>query len=79
MSVYEANTTRAEHLAWCKHRAYQYLDRGDYLEAWASFVSYMRKHDGTKEHCGIDLGMFSLLSGHTANVPEMRKFIEGFN
>jgi hypothetical protein len=70
---------RAAHLEWCKQRAREYLDRGDWSNAWASFLSDMRKHDGTKDHLALELGMRLLIAGYNANVPEMRHWIEGFN
>jgi hypothetical protein len=70
---------RADHLEWCKQRAREYLDRGDWAAAWASFASDMSKHPGTENHSAIGLGMMLLMGGANANVTEMRKFIEGFN
>jgi len=37
-------TTWAEHLAWCKVRALEYVERGDMLNAVASMASDLRKH-----------------------------------
>lgn len=71
--------TRDEHLDWCKKRAYEYCDRGDLTEAFASFASDMGKHPETKDHSAIGLGLMMMMSGHLVTVQEMRKFIEGFN
>ncbi len=38
---------REQHLAWCKGRALQYLDRGDYGQAIASMGSDLGKHEET--------------------------------
>lgn len=40
--------TRAEHLAWAKARALEYLDRGDAANALASMISDLGKHDETR-------------------------------
>lgn len=70
---------RQEHLQWCKARAQEYLDRGDTLNAWASFTSDMSKHPETEKHVALELGMMLLMSGHNQTAPEMQKFIQGFN
>lgn len=72
-------TTRAEHLAWCKKRALEYCDMGDTTNAWASMASDLGKHPETDGHAAIELGMMLLFSGRLNSVAEMRKFIEGFN
>jgi hypothetical protein len=71
--------TRAEHLAWCKRRALEYLDRGDRTNAFASMMSDLGKHEETDGHAGIQLGTMMLFSGLLGTTQEMRKFIEGFN
>lgn len=71
--VYE--TTRAEHLAWCKRRALAYLPH-DPQQAFASMASDLGKHDGTCGHAGLEFGMMLLMSG---KLTDMRNFIEGFN
>lgn len=38
---------REQHLAWCKERALAYVDRGDLVNALASFTSDMSKHPET--------------------------------
>ena len=71
---------RQEHLEWCKQRAYEYLDRGDVVNAWTSMCSDLGKHDETEDHPGIDLGMMMLLTDTgLRTAEETRKFIEGFN
>ena len=72
-------TTRQEHLEWCKKRALEYCDAGDTKNAWASMASDLRKHPETENHSAIKLGMMMLMSGHLNSPAEMRKFIEGFN
>lgn len=71
--------TRAEHLAWCKERALQYVAAGDTRQAFASMVSDLRKHDGTADHAGMQLGGMLLLGGHLDAPEQMRDFIRGFN
>ena len=68
-------TTRAEHLAWCKQRALEYLPDSP-QEAFNSMMSDLGKHEGTREHPAIELGMMLLM---TNNLGDMRKFIEDFN
>lgn len=72
-------TTRADHLAWCKQRALEYVDRGDAGGAFASMASDLNKHEGTANHIGIQLGMLQMMGGMLSGRDEMRRFIEGFN
>lgn len=69
-------TTAADHLAWCKRRANEYLDAGKIREAFASMASDLNKHDETRGHSAINLGM---LGGELETVEKMREFIDGFN
>ena len=71
--------TRTEHMAWCKQRALEYVDRGDIKNAFASMVSDLKKHPETENHSGIHLGIGLLMSGSLSTTEQMRKFIEGFN
>jgi hypothetical protein len=72
------NVSRAEHIAWCKQRALEYLDAGDARNAMVSMMSDVRKHPETEQHAGILLGM-NLMLGGRLNHAELRKWIEGFN
>jgi hypothetical protein len=72
-------TTRAEHLAWCKERALEYLNRGRINDALTSFASDMTKHTGTLGHPGFLLMALLVESGRLRTCKEVRKFIEGFN
>lgn len=72
-------TTRAEHLAWCKQRALEYVDEGDNNEALASMMSDLGKHPDTQGHGAIGLGVAMAAAGALNSADEMRKFIEGFN
>lgn len=69
-------TERGRHLHWCKTRAFEYLDRGDIKNAWASFVSDMSKHETTADHIALNPSMAAL---YMNNEREFRRFIEGFN
>ena len=73
--------SREEHLAWCKQRALEYVDRGDLTNAMASMASDLNKHDETKDHpVEITMMMLQIMGGVGLNTPEeMRKFIEEFN
>lgn len=65
--------TRAEHLAWAKERALEELDRGSYVNAVASMISDLRKHEELENHLGIML----FIGVHNAD--QARRWIEGFN
>lgn len=71
--------TRAEHLAWCKQRAHEYLDRGKVGDALGSMMSDLQKHPELEDHAGINLGAMLLLGGHLSEAGEVRRFIDGFN
>ena len=80
------NTTRAEHLTFCKSRALRELDY--YIEhdpakaciyAFASISSDLGKHPETADHLGIQLGLMQMMAGLLRTPEQMRRFIEGFN
>ncbi len=71
--------TREEHLAWCKKRAHEYLDRGDIPSAVVSMANDLRMHPETEKHAGINLGMKLLFSGNLSDPRTARRFINGFN
>jgi hypothetical protein len=67
---------RAEHLAFCKRRALEYLDRGDLQNALASMGSDLAKYPETKAHFTLTmLGIRYVLDNDFA---AMRRWIEGF-
>lgn len=70
-----ATMTRAEHLQWCKDRALAFLP-DDPKQAFASMGSDLDKHDETRGHVGMKMGMRLMMSG---NPHDIREFIEGFN
>ena len=74
-------TTRKEHLDWCKERALATLGEGSPQEiaaAWASMVSDLRAHPETETHDGIMLGTLHVMGGHLKTAEEMEHFINGF-
>jgi len=71
--------TRQEHLEWCKERALELCRKGDVLNAFQSLSSDLRKHEETKDHCAIQLGMSLLIGGYLSTKEEMIDFINGFN
>lgn len=72
-------TTRSEHLAWCKTRALEYVNRGDLLNGMTSMGSDLNKHPETKDHAAINLGLQLWMIGDLHTPDTMRRFIEGFN
>lgn len=69
---------RAEHLAWCKQRALEYVDQGDLASAVASMTSDLGKHHetATSNPYLMMLGMMNVNQGDTEGV---RRWINGFN
>lgn len=68
--------TRDEHLAWCKHRALEYFDAGDWIEALNSMVSDLLKHPATCQYDATRFG-FGLVEA-SSDTESVRKFIEEF-
>jgi hypothetical protein len=77
--TYEQRVPYGEHLAWCKERALQYVDAGDLDNAFASMGSDLNKHEGTRGHGGMQLGIMMLMAGQLGTPQAMREFIEGFH
>jgi hypothetical protein len=74
----EDRETWAEHLAWCKQRALEYVDRGELAAAVSSMISDLGKHpDGRKEIYDVltMAGMMEVQNGPSA----VRHWVEGFN
>lgn len=69
---------RTEHLAFCKERALEYLP-GDPQQAFNSMMSDLGKHNETRTHIAINIGMGLLIIGELSTPDQMRKFIVGFN
>ena len=70
--------TREEYLDWCKQRALKYLETRDFTNAINSMFSDLEKHEKTRGHPALELGMRLLVAGHLEGSEEARKFIEGF-
>jgi len=70
--------TADQHLAWCKQRAREYLDRGDLASAVASMMSDLGEHPGTKNICGPVLAAYGIAAVKTGDITAVRRFIEGF-
>ena len=68
--------TRAEHLAWAKARALEYLP-ADPVNAMTSMLSDLGKHDELRNHPGKMLA--PMMYGAHNDPREVRKWIEGFN
>ncbi len=69
--------TREEHLAWAKQRALEYLDRHDVVNAVASMISDLGKHDELKS-LGLAMGPAGMMHALRADEREVRRWIEGF-
>lgn len=70
---------RTEHMAWCKQRALEYADRGDLVNALASFASDVRKDESTDTPAVTTLiAMEGMRLVMVNDIAGMRRFIEGF-
>lgn len=69
--------SRAEHLAWAKQRALEYVDAGDLKNAVASMGSDLGKHPDLASSATFvaATGIFEIQRGPEA----VRHWIEGFN
>ena len=70
---------RVEHLQWCKDRALKYVEAEDFIEAFNSFQSDMNKHEETKNHIALELGVMLYFGGHLNTKKEMINWIKSFN
>ncbi len=75
----DLESEKAQHLQWCKDRALEYVDMGDLKNAYASFLSDMKKHPETANHPALGLGFMLMMGGNLSTAKEMRKFIIDFN
>jgi hypothetical protein len=71
--------TRAEHLAWCKERALECVDRRELSEAVASMLSDLSKHPETRESAGGAFALLGMAAVLSKSSDEVRRFITGFN
>jgi hypothetical protein len=74
---------RAEHLQWCKDRAIELLDLGEYANSIASMVLDLRKHPDTQNHPALKETIRILIAHQIGYRPltenKIREWIEGFN
>ncbi len=68
---------RKEHLEWCKIRAREYIQNGDYQNAVISMISDLGKHPETVK--GQEIAGMLLLTINMNSQESVSRFIEGFN
>lgn len=72
--------SRAEHLAWSKQRALEYVDRGELENAIASMGSDLKKHEAWRDSRSVSFMVTEAIMFELARGPEaVRRWIEGFN
>ena len=69
---------RDEHLAWCKKRALEYVERGNCHEAVSSMLSDLGKHEAFRGGVYDALGFAGLME-ISKGPAVVRYWIEGFN
>lgn len=67
----------AEHFAWAKARAMEYVEMGDGGTALSSLISDLRKHEGTAGILHQDLLMLATQDYMLGGLKAARAFIEG--
>lgn len=71
---------RAEHLQWCKDRALAYVERGDLVNAVASMMSDLDKHEETKAGgVLLQLGLMAAMQAQRGDRAGVVRYITGFN
>ena len=70
---------RQEHLQWCKDRANACISGNDLNSAFTSFNIDMSKHEETKDHLALELGMRLMFNGNLSTNNQMTEWINGFN
>lgn len=70
-------TTRKEHMDWCKQRAMELVEEGDYIIAVASMMSDLSKHEETQE-LGATMAPLAMHELLKATPESIRHFIDGF-
>ena len=74
--------TREEHMQWCKDRAMEYVERGDLVNAVASMMSDLSKHDETRDSGTGAMRMLGLMAATQAQNSDraaVERYIKGFN
>jgi hypothetical protein len=74
----ESRGSLEEHLAFCKTRAREYLDQGDWLRAWNSFCSDALKHPDTRRNPMLMQIASEVREGRCTGVEAMRAKIDAF-
>ena len=67
--------TRAEHLAWAKQRALEYVDRGELQQALDSIISDTRKHPALFDFAWAEAVISQWMNGQLDTPEKMREFI----
>lgn len=72
---------RAEHLQWAKDRALEYVELGDYPNAYTSFLQDLSIHPELKLalETHIHLGGPQLVAGMLNTARDMTSWINGFS
>lgn len=68
-------STREEHLKWCKERAMEYVNSGDFQQGVTSMLSDLSKHPDTKSSVGVGV----MISMTVHDCAAAKRFVEGFN
>jgi len=71
-----------EHLAWCKKRAHEYLERGELLDAVTSMSSDVTKHPNGPKAGTPAVAMLMLvgaMSAQQGDIREVRRWIDGWH
>lgn len=69
--------TRDEHVAWCKKRAREYLDKGDIANGVTSMLSDMDKHPECRVNQALSmLGMAAIMQH---DLQAAKRFVDGFH
>lgn len=73
--------TRAEHLAWAKERALEYVNAGETKNAVASMISDLGKHEAWQdEHGARFLSTMFMAATFDLEYPDaIRRWVNGFN
>lgn len=73
----QVGMTAAEHFAWARERALEYVHMGDGGAALASLISDLGKHPGTAHIMTADLQMLAMGEVMLAGPRGALRFIEG--
>lgn len=74
-----SQSSRAQHLQWCKDRAMEYVRQHQPETAVLSMMSELKKHPETCEHLGIQLGARLMMGGFLVTEKQVTEWVEGFN